>query len=91
MVYNWRVLWCSLPKVQRKEHVLQMFVKSLCAHRASGGSDESWQMRYTFLGQNVCRDAFLSLSGLGISTLQTARVAALAQPLRADAHSGSEM
>ena len=78
MVYNWRVLWWSLPKVQRKEHMLQMFVKSLRAHRAKGGSDESWRMHYTFLGQNVCRDAFLSLSGLGSSTLQAARDAALA-------------
>ena len=37
MVYNWRVLWWSLPKVQRKEHMLQMYVKSLRAHRAEGG------------------------------------------------------
>ena len=36
MVYNWRVLWWSLPKVQRKEHVLQMFVKSLRAHSQGG-------------------------------------------------------
>ena len=78
MVYNWRVLWWSLPKVQRKEHVLQMFVKSLRAHRASGGCDERWRMQYAFLGMNVCRDAFLALSGLGASTLQAAREAALA-------------
>ena len=78
MVYTWRVLWWSLPKVQRKEHMLQMFVKSLRAHRAKGRSDGRWRMHYTFLGQNVCRDAFLSLSGLGSSTLQAARDAALA-------------
>ena len=35
-------------------------------------------MHYTFLGQNVCRDAFPSLSGLGSSNLQAARDAALA-------------
>ena len=34
-------------------------------------------MHYTFLGQNVCRHGFLSLSGLGCSTLQVAREAAL--------------
>ena len=78
MVYNWRVLWWSLPKVQRKEHVLQMFVVDLRAHRARGGVDERWRMQYTFLGQKVCRDAFLILSGLGCSTLQAARDAALA-------------
>ena len=35
-------------------------------------------MQYTFLGVNVCSDAFLALSGLGSSTLQAAREAALA-------------
>ena len=59
-------------------NVLQMAVKSLHAYRAKGGSDERWRMHYTFLGQNVCRDALLSLSGLGSSTLQAARDAALA-------------
>ena len=78
MVYNWRVLWWSLPKVRRKEHLLSMFVKSLHAHRAKGIPDERWRMQYTFLGMNVCRDAFLSLTGLGASTLQSARDAALA-------------
>ena len=78
MVYNWRVLWWSLPKVQRKEHLLRMYVKSLRAHKASGTRDERWRMQYTFLGMNVCRDAFLALSGMGVSTLQAARDAALA-------------
>ena len=78
MVYNWRVLWWSLPKVERKEHLLHMFVKSLGAHRASGGHDECWRMQYTFLGINVCRDAFITLTGLGASSLQAARDAALA-------------
>ena len=78
MVYNWRVLWWSLPQIPRKEHLLHMFVNSLRAHRASGGADERWRMQYTFLGQNVCRDAFLLLTGLGASTLQAARDQALA-------------
>ena len=78
MVYNWRVLWWSLPQVQRKEHLLHMFVNSLRAHRASGLPDERWRMHYMFLGRNVCRDAFLTLSGLGVSSLQAAREQALA-------------
>ena len=35
-------------------------------------------MQYTFLGMNVCRDAFLILTGLGVSSLQAAREQALA-------------
>ena len=73
MVYNWRVLWWSLPLVQRREHVLHFFVSSLHAHRASGMPDERWRVQYTFLGMNVCRDAFIALAGFGSSTLQAAR------------------
>ena len=78
MVYNWRVLWWSLPQVQRTEHVLYMCVKSLRAHRTSGAHDEHWRMQYTFLGMNVCRDATITLTGLGASSLQAARDATLA-------------
>ena len=71
-----------------------MFVNRLRAHRASGGSDEHWRMQYAFLGMNVCQDAFLILSGLGVSNLQAAREQALvgkvSWSLRADLglHSG---
>ncbi len=78
MVYNWRVLWWSLPHVQRKEHLLRMFVNSLRDHRASGNPDERWLMQYTFLGLRVCRDAFITLTGLGASSIQAARDQALA-------------
>ena len=78
MVYNWRVLWWSLPWVQRKEHLLHFFVNSLRTHRASGMPDERWRVQYKFLGMNVCRDAIISLTGLGSSTLQAAREQALA-------------
>ena len=77
MVYNWRVLWWSLPQVQRKEHLLRFFVDSLRDHRATGLPDERWRVQYKFLGINMCRDAFLTLSGLGSSSLQSAREQAL--------------
>ena len=78
VVYNWRVLWWSLPQVERKEHVLNLFVKSFCAHRASGMPDERWRTQFACLCTNVCRDAFTTLTGLGASTLQAARGEALA-------------
>ena len=46
-----------------------LFAKSLQVHRAAGFPDD--------LGIHVCRDAFLALTGLGVSTLQAAREAAL--------------
>ena len=58
--------------------MLNVFVKSLRAHRASGMPDERWRTQFTFLGTNVCRDAFTTLTGLGASTLQAARGEALA-------------
>ena len=75
IVYNWRVLWWSLPWVSRKEHILKLFRDSLLAHRETRIPDERWRMQ--FLGQNVCRDAFMALTGLGASFLQAARAAAL--------------
>ena len=78
MVYNWRVLWWSLPWVMRKEHMLRLYVDSLNAHRASGMPADRWRVQYTFLGKNVCRDAFLILTGFGSSSLQAAREQALA-------------
>ena len=47
MVYNWRVLWWSLPKVQRKEHMLRMFAKSLRDHKANRVAEERWRMRFS--------------------------------------------
>ena len=78
VVHNWRVLWCSLPQVQRKEHILHVFVESLGAHRTLGMPDERWRTQVTCLGMNVCREALYTLTALGYSTLQAARGQALA-------------
>ena len=77
VVYNWRVLW-YLPQVQRKEHILHMFVERLRAHRARGMPYERWRSQFSFLGMRVCREAFTTLTGMGSSTLQVARGQALA-------------
>ena len=76
VVYNWRVLWWSLPWVSRKEHVVKLFRDSWLAHRETGLPIGCWRMQFTFLGQNVCREAFMALTGFGASFLQWARGAA---------------
>ena len=73
MVYKWRVLRWSLPWASRREHLLRLFHASLAAHRATGLPDERWRVQFTFLGVNVCRDAFLVLSVLGSSVVQAVR------------------
>ncbi len=78
MVYNWRLLWWSLSWTQRKEHVLLLYVQSLRAHRATRLPDDRWRVQYTFLGTKVCRDAFMTLTGLSASVLHAARTDALA-------------
>ena len=52
---------------------MRLFHASLAAHRATGLPDERWRVQFTFLGVNVCRDAFLVLTGVGSSVLQSVR------------------
>ena len=63
-VHNWRVLWWSLPKSTRREHILKLYSESFAGHREQGHDPNSWRMRTTFLGYPVCREAFLVLTGL---------------------------
>ena len=76
-VLNWRVLWSSMPNFMRHELLLSEARDQLAKHRASGQPDKSFDMSYSFLGINVCRSAFMMLTGLGVPFLQTARAAAL--------------
>lgn len=73
---NWRVLWHSLPRELRHEAVLTMHVKSLQEHRASNTLGV-WHMRYKVLGVDVCRDAFIRITGIGCSLLIEMREKAL--------------
>ena len=76
-VLNWRVLWSSMPNFMRHELLLSEARDQLAKHRASGQPDKRFEMSYSFLGINVCRSAFMMLTGLGVPCLQTARAAAL--------------
>ena len=71
-VLRWRQLWFSLPKADRDARLRMMFARS---YEASGHSD-AFQMKYEMLGQKMCRQAFLQVTGISIDALQTARTAA---------------
>ena len=48
-----------------------LFNGSLMAHRTTVFPDEPWRVQYTFLGQQVCRNAFTALTGIGVSVLRS--------------------
>ena len=58
LVKNWRILWASLPKQVRLNHLLQAMAKPGEFH---------------FLGIKVCALAFQHLTGVSAGTLQLAR------------------
>ena len=75
-VQNWRVLWRSLSAQMRQELLMRFMAQSLADHRNSG-SFAGWQVKYRFLGQEVCKAAFMMLTGVGGSSINKARERAL--------------
>ena len=73
-VLNWRVLWASLPASTRNQRLLEHAGRSLAG---SEDTDGKRFIQYQFLGKNVCKVAFLALSGVGSSSLEAARIGAL--------------
>lgn len=74
-VLRWRKVWYALPKVDRLVRLASAFSKQLT------GIDGS-RMSYKFVGFPVCRDAFITLTGVHADTLQHARsVATGTRPL----------
>ena len=71
IVRNWRVLWRSLPACLRQEALLMNATKDVCAKARMGLA--SGLVTYTFLGQPVCRNALMRLSGIGAWSLTNAR------------------
>ena len=76
-VLNWRILWSSMPNFMRHELLLSEARDQPAKHRASGQPDKSFEMSYSFLGINVCKSAFMMLTGTGVPFLQSARADAL--------------
>ncbi len=56
--------------------MLLLYVR-LREHRVARLPDDHWRVQYTFLGTKVCRDAFMTLTGLSASVLHAARTDAL--------------
>jgi hypothetical protein len=75
-VRNWRLLWHSLPRCTRSEHLIRAMEES----NASGN--------LTFMGIRVCQKAFQMLAGVGASSLMSARNMASTGHVRAQASSG---
>ena len=64
IVYNWRLLWRSLPATMRREALLHMAVDSLRRHNEAN-MPGAWVIKYKVLGQDVCRTAFEFITGIG--------------------------
>lgn len=76
IVKNWRTLWRSIPSAMRREALLNFFKASLNEYR-SKGSIGKWLVHYTILGIPVCREASCIVTGIGHSSLESARRTAL--------------
>eukprot|EP00812_Abedinium_dasypus_P011432 NODE_498_length_1524_cov_2.803268.p1 GENE.NODE_498_length_1524_cov_2.803268~~NODE_498_length_1524_cov_2.803268.p1 ORF type:complete len:436 (+),score=56.79 NODE_498_length_1524_cov_2.803268:192-1310(+) len=75
-VRNWRILWRSLLPSTRREALLCFHAASLADHQRSN-RQSAWHVKYSFMGEDVCRDAFLALAGVCVSSLEAARNGAL--------------
>ena len=71
VVKNWRALWRSLPAYLRQEALLTNAAKDVNtkALMALGNG----LVKYSFLGRPVCRNAFMTLTGIGAWSLTDAR------------------
>lgn len=76
-VLNWKTLWASLPASVRNQRLLEHAAGSLADWTGAPGDSETWVIQYKFFGGNVCKVAFLALSGSGSSSLEAARKGAL--------------
>ena len=71
-VHNWRVLFHSLPQPLRKEALMALCKESYDASQKAVAHAE-WKVNYKLLGKELCKNAFLSVTGLGSSSITDAR------------------
>ena len=78
IVRTLRVLWQCLPAAIRRKKLIDMMMPSYRAHVADPLRCGDLQFTdYRVLGQKVCRTAFRLITGIGNSSLQSAREAVL--------------
>ena len=70
IVLKWRKLFYALPKADREERLRDMFMESKRAHDSE---DPDFRTAYSVLGMKVCRNAFISITGVHADTLQRVR------------------
>lgn len=74
-----RTHFYAIPKADRMRrltlHIYEQYVRS-------GQEEDEFRTSYKFLGCNVCRRAFLKLTGLDVHTILAARKDAIAKPPR---------
>ena len=74
---RWRKLWYALPKEDRMNRLIQMYRAQW--YELPDHMRADFKMQYRVLGMNVCRDAFIAVTGMHADTLQAARKVATMQ------------
>ena len=74
---NWRVLWHSLPPACRREALLHGASQSFEEHQKLPLT-KRWCQTYNVMGFRVCQRAWCAITGIGHSSIQTSREAAIA-------------
>ena len=73
LVLRWRKLWYSMPKSDRDSRLADMFRRS---KERMDDPQEDFKTVYYFLGQKVCREAFMIITGIHTPAIQRARMLA---------------
>ena len=75
---QWRKLWYALPKQDRETRLVDEFANAFKAHTSAHHGDKAgFHMQFRMFGSQVCRAAFIALTGIHADTLQRARQIAM--------------
>ena len=71
---QWRKLWYALPKQDRETRLVDEFANAFKAHTSAHYGDKAnFHVQFRLFGSQVCRGAFIALTGIHAGTLQMAR------------------
>ena len=78
VVLRWRKFWYSLPSADRADRLRRAFRREFEDHvKRQLGDTTGFHMVFRVFGKQVCREAFITITGIHADTLQAARAAAL--------------